>query len=312
MNRHLALPLAAIAVLLAAAVWLQVARERAYRWQETEPSLSLTAGVVNRLAFAHRPLLADLHWIRTIQYFGGQRRRIEAEVRSGAASLAELQSQIRYDLLYPLLDVTTTLDPLLNIAYRFGAIFLSAPYPNGAGQPERAIELLQKGLRTLPDKWQYLHDIGFVYYWDLHDYPQAAAYFNRAADIPGAPWWMRSVAATTLARGGNRAASRLLWRQQYDDAQDERARQAALLKLQQLDALEQIEQLQELIDAFIERTGARSTSWQALVAAGAIGSRPLDPSGTPYELDGSARVTLSMRSLLFPLPIEPAPRRDIP
>ena len=33
--------------------------------------------------------------------------------------------------------------------------------------------------------------------------------------------------------------------------------------------------------------------------------------GTPYELDGSARVTLSMQSPLFPLPVEPAPRRDL-
>ena len=38
-----------------------------------------------------------------------------------------------YQLLYPLLDITTTLDPHFNIAYRFGAIFLSEPYPGGAG-----------------------------------------------------------------------------------------------------------------------------------------------------------------------------------
>ena len=36
-------------------------------------------------------------------------------------------------LLYPLLDLTTTLDPHFNIAYRFGAIFLSEPYPAGPG-----------------------------------------------------------------------------------------------------------------------------------------------------------------------------------
>ena len=36
-----------------------------------------------------------------------------------------------YALLYPLLDITTTLDPRFNIAYRFGAIFLAEPYPGG-------------------------------------------------------------------------------------------------------------------------------------------------------------------------------------
>ena len=51
-----------------------------------------------------------------------------------------------YALLYPLLDITTTLDPLFNIAYRFGAIFLAEAYPAGAGRPDLAIALLEKGI----------------------------------------------------------------------------------------------------------------------------------------------------------------------
>ena len=51
-----------------------------------------------------------------------------------------------YDLLYPLLDLTTTLDPLFNIAYRFGAIFLAEAYPAGAGRPDLAVALLEKGI----------------------------------------------------------------------------------------------------------------------------------------------------------------------
>src|SRR3989441_3036953 len=116
----------------------------------------------------------------------------------------------------------------------------------------------------MPGKWEYMEDIGFVYYWDLHDYPMAAAYFNRGADIPGAPWWLRSLAATTLVKGGQRSASRMLWRQLYDTATDQSARDAARLKLLQLDALEQIEPLQERVDAYVNRTGSQLTSWQPL------------------------------------------------
>ena len=43
-----------------------------------------------------------------------------------------------YALLYPLLDLTTTLDPYFSIAYRFGAIFLGEPYPGGPGRPDLA------------------------------------------------------------------------------------------------------------------------------------------------------------------------------
>ena len=212
-----------------------------------------------------------------------------------------------YELLYPLLDLTTTLDPRFNIAYRFGAIFLSAPLPGGAGRPDLAVALLEKGLRESPGKWEYMHDIGFVYYWDLHDYPKAAEYFNRGADMPGAPWWLRSVAATTLARGGDRGASRLLWRQLYETAPDDRGRQAASLKLLQLDALDQMEDLQSA-----DRCLCRTTRRTAAIVAdarrrGRAPGVPVDPGGTPYELSESGRVILSMSSTLFPLPLEPGP-----
>src|ERR1051326_814686 len=116
---------------------------------------------------------------------------------------------VSFDQLYPLLDITTTLDPRFNIAYRFGAIFLAAKYPEGPARPDLAVTLLEKALKTSPEKWQYWHDIGFVYYWDDQDYRNASEAFRRGADLPGAPWWLRSLAATTLVKGGDRETSRL-------------------------------------------------------------------------------------------------------
>lgn len=289
--------------LLAGAAGLQYARERRYpRPVVSEETLFITSGnALRRMTIGYRALAADLYWIRAVQHYGRTRIRLTTPPADGA----QRDGTRPYELLYPLLDLTTTLDPRFNIAYRFGAIFLSAPLPGGAGRPDLAVALLEKGLRESPGKWQYLHDIGFVYYWDLHDYPKAAEYFNRGADIPGAPWWLRSVAATTLARGGDRGASRLLWRQLYETAPDDRGRQAAALKLLQLDALDQMEDLQSRIDAFAKRGGQQPRSWQILVAAGVLPGIPVDPGGTPYELSEAGRVTLSMRSTLFPLPLEP-------
>lgn len=295
-----------VAGLIAGAAELQSVRERTYPAPAVADDLPyVTSGTaLRRMTVGYHALAADLSWIRAIQHYGSTRIK---QTTAPAADAAR-ETTRPYHLLYPLLDLTTTLDPHFNIAYRFGAIFLAAPFPNGAGRPDLAVALLEKGLRENPQKWEYMYDIGFVYYWDLHDYPKAAAYFNRAADIAGAPWWLRSVAATTLARGGDRGASRLLWRQLYETAPDERGRQAAGLKLLQLDALDQIEDLQRKVDGFLGRPGAPPPSWQALVAAGIMPGVPLDPGGTPYELSGSGRVTLSSRSTLFPLPIEPAPR----
>ncbi len=201
--------------LLAAAVQLQAARERAYPAAEvSEDSLTIrSASTVRRMTGPYNALFADVYWIRAIQYYGGTKQQLDA---AGArqAIVAEPPPSLAADafpVLYPLLDITTTLDPRFNIAYRFGSVFLAEPYPRGADRPDLAIALLEKGVRERPDKWQYLQDIGFVHYWFRHDFRAAAEWFQKAADVPGAPWWLRSLAATTLAQGGDRQSSRAMW-----------------------------------------------------------------------------------------------------
>jgi hypothetical protein len=295
----------------AVSIGLQMLRDARYpQASSDEEVLYLTQRATGRIVFTHRSLASDLYWIRAIQYFGERSRRAQAQLADELQPPQALAADppVPFELLYPLLDIATTLDSRFNIAYRFGAIFLSEPYPHGPGRPDQAVALLEKGLRASPDKWQYWQDIGFVYYWNAHDYAKAATAFARGADIPGAPWWLRSLAATTLAKGGDRAASRLLWRQLYDTANNEYAHNAARLKLQQLDAIEIIEQLQAAIDRFAARRGVPVASWNDLIAAGAIRGVPLDPAGVPYELAPSSRVAVSPQSPLFPLPFEPAAR----
>jgi hypothetical protein len=221
------------------------------------------------------------------------------EVGTAPASNVEA-SRRRYDLLYPLLDLTTTLDPRFHIAYRFGAIFLAEPYPGGPGRPDLAVALLEKGLREQPDKWEYMQDIGFVHYWWRHDYEAAALWFERAGAVPGAPWWLRSLAANTLAQGGDRQSSRLMWESIRQSAEIDWLRREAEKRLAQLKALDDIDALQKQVDDFVARNGRVPTRWNVA---------PRDPSGTPYELDEHGRVHLSARSPLFPLPTEPARTR---
>jgi tetratricopeptide (TPR) repeat protein len=261
--------------------------------------------------FAQRSLASDLYWIRALQYYGGRTKEAKARFSDALEPPPALAAKapVTFDLLYPLLDIATTLDPRFNIAYRFGAIFLSETYPHGPGRPDHAVELLEKGLRAMPEKWQYYQDIGFVYYWNVHDYRRAAEAFTRGAQVPGAPWWVQSLAATTLAKGGDRGASRLLWKQIFETANNDFARNAARTKLQQLDAIEIIERLQQAVDARVRLSGgAQVTDWGPLIRAGTIPGVPLDPAGVPYELSSSSRVELSPRSPLFPLPIEPGAR----
>jgi tetratricopeptide (TPR) repeat protein len=307
----MAYAIVAVLVLGALSVWLQKVRDARYPVAiSQEETLYLTQRATGRLVFAHRSLAADLYWIRAIQYFGGHTQRAQRLASTFLPPPPALAADppVEFDLLYPLLDITTTLDPRFNIAYRFGAIFLSEGYPHGPGRPDQAVTLLEKGLQTSPHKWEYWHDIGFVYYWDEHNYPKAAAAFARGADIAGSPWWLRSLAATTLVKGGDRTTSRLIWQQLGETADNEYTRYAAQLKLKQLDAIEIIEQLQKRIDALSARRGAPVTSWDELIAAGQLTGVPLDPALVPYALQPSSRVTVSQQSPLFPMPFEPAAR----
>jgi len=309
----LVLALSLMAALFAGAVSVQAARERAYPVPVVdEESLTLTSGpMVRRLSLGYSGLMADLYWIRAIQYYGSTKRKLEAELpamRPPASLVADPTGH--YPLLYPLLDLTTTLDPRFHVAFRFGSIFLAEPYPTGPERPDLAIALLEKGLRERPDRWEYMEDIGFVYYWYRQDFPAAAAWFEKAGHVAGAPWWLKSLAATTLAQGGDRRSSRQMWTAIRESAEIDWLRKDADRRLQQLGALDEIDELQQRVDAFAARTGQKAPTWAVLARAGVVPGSVTDPAGTPYELTSDGRVRLSQRSRLWP-PIE-EPRRVRP
>lgn len=307
--------LALIATLMAATVVVQDARERRYPARpEVEEALYLTSGtLLRRLTLAYPSLAADLYWIRAIQYYGGIKRKVDSGSRAIAPPRALVADPaVEYRLLHPLLDLTTALDPRFNVAYRFGAVFLAEPYPGGPGRADLAIALLEKGLRERPDKWEYMYDIGFVHYWYTHDFRMASAWFGKAGNVPGAPWWIRSLAATTLAQGGDRRSSRQLWTAIRQSAEIEWLQKDAERRLLQLRALDEMEAIQQRLEAYFAKGGARATDWRTLSRAGVVPGRPLDPSGTPYELSPEGLIKLSQTSPLWPLPEEPQARRAGP
>jgi hypothetical protein len=176
------------------------------------------------------------------------------------------------------------------------------------------VRLLEKGFAANPGKWQYLQDIGIIHYWWLNYYDAAAEWFRRAAEVPGAPWWMRSLAATTLAQGGDRESSRFMWRTIGESADDNDWLKAESEKrLLQLDALDMMDALAVVIERFMQRTGTFPASWDALVRAGLIDREPVDPTGVAFVLDPVARsLNVSTGSRLFPLPTEPAGAPPLP
>ncbi len=293
---------------LAGAIQVQAARERAYSTPGIDnDALYLTSGsALRRLSGAYNALAADVYWIRAIQYYGGAKRRLAAQsLAPEPPPLLAAVETAEYSQLYTLLDITTSLDPRFDIAYRFGAVFLAEAYPAGAGRVDLAVKLLEKGLRERPDKWEYMEDIGFVYYWYGHDYRQAAAWFQKAADVPRAPVWLKPLAATTLAQGGDRQSSRTMWQAILQTADIDWLRQQAERRLLQLKALDEMDVIQSRLDRLAGLRGVPPGDWQTVVRAGVFPGPPLDPSGRQYELTSDGHVRVSQSSPLFPLPAEP-------
>lgn len=283
-----------VAGLLAVAVALQMRRESAYpQFTPVESVLYVPSGeVLRRMTLSFDALAADVYWIRAIQHFGSTRRSTAPK---------------RYELLHPLLDIATTLDPFFDIAYRFGSIFLAEEPPGGPGRPDLAIKLLEKGITASPKRWQYLQDVGFVHYWWRHDYPAAAEWFKRASEIEGAPWWLASLSATTMAQGGDRQASRALWQTLRDSSSDDWLRTDAARRLLQLDAMDHIDALTSLVRRYAASGGEPPYSWEGLQRAGLLRGVPIDPTGVPYYVGGySGTVDLGDGSPLAPLPSMPA------
>jgi len=230
--------------------------------------------VLKRASLGYDGLLADVYWTRAVQYFGGRRF-------SDASNL---------NLLAPLLEITTNLDPHLIPAYEFGGFFLAPPPPNGAGQPDRAIQLIEYGIKNNPDEWRLYYNLGFVYYMDLKDYVHASEAFERGSQVPNAHPFLKVLAAQMAQHGGEYQTARMLWTATYKTARDTQIRQNAAEHLRDLKVDEDVTNLQAAVTRFGEKTGRLPSSIVELARAEGLPGVPVDPSGKPYTMNERGRI----------------------
>jgi tetratricopeptide (TPR) repeat protein len=229
---------------------------------------------LKRLSLGYDGLLADIYWTRAVQYFGSKH-------------FAESQ---HYYLLAPLLEITTALDPHLTVAYEFGANFLAPKPPNGAGQPQRAIELSEFGIRNNPNEWRLYYDLGFIYYMELKDYTHAADAFARGSRVPNAHPFLGVMAAQMAQHSGELRMAQMMWSTTYQSTQDRNVRANAATHLRALQVEEDVTNLENLVSAYRSKTGRLPSSLTDLQAAGMLREVPMDPLGHTYKLISDGRV----------------------
>jgi tetratricopeptide (TPR) repeat protein len=229
--------------------------------------------ILKRMSLGYSSLLADIYWTRAVQYFGGRVRR-----------------STHFELLDPLLDITTDLDPHLIVAYQDGSVFLCMKPPGGAGQPEKAVALVEKGIRENPSYWRLYFTLGFIHYLELHDYKAAEEDFRKGSEVPGALYWMKTMAARMAEKGKDTGTALALWTSIYDGTHDKEVKDTAIRHIDSLRADADLNELDRRIQLYREKTGTMPSHWSELIRAGLLAGVPTDPTGAPYKLEADGKV----------------------
>ncbi|MFQ5949462.1 MAG: tetratricopeptide repeat protein [Nitrospiria bacterium] len=172
---------------------------------EPESLLYLPSGeYLKPLALGFDQMLADLLWIKTINYFGGH-----------------LRTDREYPWLHHILNLIIDLDPLFDFPYTFGGVVLSLE----ASQVDKANQILERGIEAYPEKWEYPFYIGFNYFYHQKDAAKAVPYIEKASSLPGSPAYLKSLTGSLYAKTNKNEAAVRFYREAYRNATDDLIKQ---------------------------------------------------------------------------------------
>lgn len=226
------------------------------------------------MSLGFRGLMADIYWTRAVQYFGAH----------------HVSRSARFDLLAPMLEITTDLDPKLIVAYEYGANFLAPKPPEGAGLPDEAVSIVEKGIRANPDNWHLYYALGFLQYMERKDYAAAADAFQRGSSVPNAHPWLKSLAGKMAQKAGDTQTARMMWTTMYDTSQDKLIKETAGNHLIAVQVAEDVNGLEKIVDLYRIQTGHLPNSFRELAAANMLPGIPVDPYRQPYVLTPAGHV----------------------
>jgi tetratricopeptide (TPR) repeat protein len=272
-----------LVITLMGSVLLSYRLEHARKEATLEEVMWITSPRMGRyLSLGYSGLAADIYWTRAVQYFGNKHQ----------------QRSMQYKLLPPLLHLTTDLDPQLLIAYYFGSFFLAQQPPEGAGDPDAAVRLVERGIQQNPDEWRLYYHLGIIHYMERGDYKAAAEAFEKAAKNPNALEFVRVMAAVMRQKSGSPELAAYIWSQIYQNTPNAQIRENAAKHLAALRVDADVMALNERIGAYKQKHGSPPNSWRDLIDDRLLPGVPADPTGRPYLLRPGGHVEVAHPDLL--------------
>lgn len=208
-------------------------------------------GTARLLSLGFNQVVADWYWVRALQYFTDP-----------------VQALNQYRNLGDILDVVVGVDPDYEYAYKFGGIAI--PYDVGRlnwANSDKGIDLLQRGVAHFPGNWELHFHLGF-YLLNFRKDPKAAAeHFALAAQIPGAPPYLKLFATRLFSAGGEIDRALVFAQTMLAQAEDPVERKHLEERIQSIRREKSLRELEEAVHRYREETGRWPTSLAELSAS---------------------------------------------
>jgi hypothetical protein len=217
-------------------------------------------------ALGFHAVVSDYYWLQAIQVIG--RRNVTVPDAP---------------LLARVLDVVTTVNPWVDHPYRFAAVWL-------VDSPEsvrKANELLRRGIAHHPGDWRNWFYLGFNHFWYLDEPGEAAAALEQAMDLPGAPPYLRRLAARLNGDEGGLGVAESFLHGLILEAKNEQEREQYERALDEIATERVARVLDEARERHRERAGRDIEAVEDLVrgAAPALRALPPEPHGGRWVID---------------------------
>lgn len=220
----------------------------------------------------HRPTVAAMLVVRVLFYFGTVLQKLQENVI------------IRPEFLnmFKTLQGAVHLDPYNNDVYYFA----QAAFTWELGRVEEVNHLLEQGMAHRSWDPMLPFYLGFNCAYFLKDYPRAATYMQRAAELSGNPLYA-NLAARYFYESEQSALGLAFLESMIRSARDKAVRHSYELRR---DALQAVMAIEQALAEYRERFGQPPADISRLVQAGLLPQLPADPYGGTFYLDEQGKV----------------------
>jgi tetratricopeptide (TPR) repeat protein len=234
--------------------------------------------VIRSLSADQKELAAASLVLKVIMYFGGIIDKQQSNVITAPPDYLGM-SRILHGAMY--------LDPYNMDVYYFAQSFLTWE----TKQVQVANNMLENGMKYRTWDWYLPFFAGFNNAYFLKDYPKAAYYYKRAAELTGNELYI-SLTSRYLQSSGQTELAVAYLSTMLKSARDETAKKTFRVRL---DAFREVLRIERARDEYVTMNGRLPKSVDELISGGLLSGKPVDPYGGHFYLESDGKIATTSK-----------------